>query len=244
MTQGPLESVAFGSSSLSPDRVDYQFHYASFNLGENNEADIYDIDTYPTKDGVTILPTLLRPKSRGQVSLKSSNPRDKVVIQPNFLSEPEDRQVLIEAGRKAIQVLKNKHFTSVLEKLYDGANLASDEDLLKYIQENLETVYHPVGTCKMGQDDMAVVDERLRVRGLDKLRVIDASIMPTIVSGNTNAPSMMIGEKGADMILLDAQQIHKKEDLLEDLDTLQLSQQERVRLKIDGSEEDNNAQQS
>jgi len=239
MTQGPLESVAFGSSSLSPDRVDYQFHYTSFNLGENNEADIYDIDTYPTKDGVTILPTLLRPKSRGQVSLRSNNPKDKVSIQPNFLSEPEDRQVLIEAGKKAIRVLKNKRFTEVLEKLYIGTRLPSDEDLLKYIQENLETVYHPVGTCKMGQDDMAVVDERLRVHGIDNLRVIDASIMPTIVSGNTNAPTIMIGEKGADMILLDARQMNKKENLLENLNTLQLSHKERVKLKNDGTEEEN-----
>ena len=233
MTQGPLESVAFGSTSLSPERVDYQFHYASFNLGANNEADLYDIDTYPTKDGVTILPTLLRPKSRGQVSLKSNNPRDKVAIQPNFLSEPEDCQVMIESGRKAIQILRNKRFGEVLENLYAGTTIESDEDFLHYIKENLETVYHPVGTCKMGQDNMAVVDERLCVHGLDKLRVIDASIMPTIVSGNTNAPTIMIGEKGADMILLDAQKVTPKEDLLDNLNTLQLTQRKRVKLKKD-----------
>ena len=213
LTQGPLEAVAFGSTSLSPDRVDYQLHYASFNLGEHNDAELYDMTTYPTKDGITILPTLLRPKSRGYVQLKSSAPKDKVLIQPNFLAAPEDRQVLIEAGRKAIQVLQNKQFTAVLEKLYEGATLTSDEAFLKYIQDNLETVYHPVGTCKMGQDDTAVVDERLRVHGVNKLRVIDASIMPTIVSGNTNAPTMMIGEKGAVMILADAQQVNQQAGL-------------------------------
>ncbi|MFK7981972.1 MAG: GMC family oxidoreductase [Saprospiraceae bacterium] len=239
LTQGPLECVAFGSTSLSPDRVDYQLHYASLNLGEHNEADIYDFTTYPTTDGVTILPTLLRPKSRGYVQLKSSDPKDKVLIQPNFLSAPEDRQVLIEAGRKAIQILKNKRFTEVLEKLYEGTSLASDEDFLKYIQDNLETVYHPVGTCKMGQDNQAVVDERLRVHGVNKLRVIDASIMPTIVSGNTNAPTMMIGEKGAAMILADAQLVNQQANLLESLNTLQLTQKERVKLKKDGTIEEN-----
>jgi len=238
LTQGPLEAVAFGSSSLSPDRVDYQFHYASFNLGENNEADIYDINTYPTKDGVTILPTLLRPKSRGQVSLRSSNPQDKVSIQPNFLSAEEDRQVFLEAGRKAIEVLKTKQFGNVVEKLYDSVHFETDEELYQYILENLETVYHPVGTCKMGQDDMAVVDERLRVRGIDNLRVIDASIMPTIVSGNTNAPTIMIGEKGAAMILEDAQLVVQQEDLLENIDGLQLTQKERVKLKKDGEIEE------
>ncbi len=234
LTQGPLEAVAFGSTSLSPDRVDYQLHYASFNLGEDNEVELYDMDTYPTKDGVTILPTLLRPKSRGYVELKSKDPKDKVLIQPNFLSAPEDRQVLIEAGRKAIQILKTKQFTAVLEKLYEGADFSSDKAFLKYIQDNLETVYHPVGTCKMGQDKMAVVDERLRVHGVNKLRVIDASIMPTIVSGNTNAPTMMIGEKGAAMILADAQRVHQQADLLDNLNTLQLTQKERIKLKNDG----------
>lgn len=237
LTQGPLESVAFGCTSLSPDRVDYQFHYASFNLGANNEADIYDMDTYPKKDGVTILPTLLRPKSRGTVSLRSNDPNDKVVIDPNFLSAHEDRQVLIEAGRKAIKVLKNKRFTDVLEELYKGSKIESDEDFLEYIKENLETVYHPVGTCKMGQDDMAVVDERLKVHGIDRLRVIDASIMPTIVSGNTNAPTIMIGEKGADMILMDAQQSVQGEKLLSELNTLQLDHREKIVLKNDGSKE-------
>ena len=230
LTQGPLEAVAFESTSLSPDRVDYQFHFASLSTGEKYEADLYDINTLPTVDGVTVLPTLLRPKSRGTVKLKSNKITDKVLIQPNFLAAEEDKKVLLESGKKAIEILKSKAFSKVLDKLFLPEN---EEDLMKHILSNLETVFHPVGTCKMGQDDMAVVDERLRVNGIDKLRVIDASIMPLIVSGNTNAPTIMIGEKGADMILEDAQMsVEKQEetnDLLTDLNTLRLTNKEKLR---------------
>jgi len=230
LTQGPLEAVAFESTSLSPDRVDYQFHFASLSTGENYEADLYNVDTFPTVDGVTVLPTLLRPKSRGTVKLKSNKITDKVLIQPNFLAEEEDKKVLLESGKKAIEILKSKAFSKVLGKLFLPEN---EEDLMKHILGNLETVFHPVGTCKMGQDDMAVVDERLRVRGINQLRVIDASIMPQIVSGNTNAPTIMIGEKGADMILMDAQKRTEKQvetdGLLTDLNTLRLTNKEKLK---------------
>lgn len=240
LTQGPLEAVAFESTSQSPDRVDYQFHFASLSTGENYEADLYDINTLPTKDGVTVLPTLLRPKSRGTVKLKSNKITDKVIIQPNFLEAEEDRKVLLESGKKAIEILQSKAFSKVLDKLYTPE---SDEALMKHILENVETVFHPVGTCKMGTDDMAVVDDRLRVKGIGQLRVIDASIMPTIVSGNTNAPTIMIGEKGADMILMDAQmegvQAVQKDDLLTELNTLKLSDKPPVKIRRDGKEETN-----
>ncbi len=240
LTQGPLEAVAFGSTSQSPDRVDYQFHFASLSTGEKYDADLYDINTLPTKDGVTILPTLLRPKSRGTVKLKSNKVTDKVLIQPNFLEAEEDRKVLLESGKKAIEILKSNTFTKVLDQLYIPKD---DEALMKHILENVETVFHPVGTCKMGTDDMAVVDDRLRVKGIDQLRVIDASIMPTIVSGNTNAPTIMIGEKGADMILMDAQMEGvkeiPKEDLLSELNTLQLTDKPPVKIRRDGKEENN-----
>ena len=149
------------------------------------------------------------------MTLQSNRVGDKVIIQPNFLSESEDLQILLEATKKAIAVIKGKAFAPHVKDYLYPTEETSDEKLIHHIKSVLETVFHPVGTCKMGNDDMAVVDDRLRVRGVQNLRVIDASIMPKIVSGNTNAPTIMIGEKGADMILQD-QHIHqhKSEDIV------------------------------
>ena len=201
LTISPLEAVAFGSSSASPHRVDYQLHFASFQLGEDYSADIYDLSTFPYKDGFTILPTLLRPKSRGSLKLRSKNPFDYPIIQPNFLHEEEDRILLVDAGKKAIDIIQSKSFSPYVKKVSMPPDRSSDEAILLHIKNQVETVYHPVGTCKMGTDEMSVVDDNLRVKGIEGLRVIDASIMPNIVSGNTNAPVYMIAEKGADMIL-------------------------------------------
>lgn len=201
LTIGPLEAAAFGMTDDSPDRVDYQFHYASLQIGDDYSVDMYDINTFPQNDGFTILPTLLRPKSRGYMGLRSNNPLDTPIIQPNFLSEEQDRATLIKATRKAIDVINSKAFEPYRDRLITPPDCSSDDAILLHIQKQLETVYHPVGTCKMGSDAMAVVDNELRVKGIEGLRVIDASIMPTIVSGNTNAPVYMIAEKGADLVL-------------------------------------------
>ena len=225
LSLGPLEAVAFGSTSQSPDRVDYQFHFAALNTGSTYEGDVYNIDTLPKVDGISIIPTLIRPKSRGYVKLRSGNINDKVIIQPNFLSAEEDKQVLLEATRKAMEIVRTKTFSAVLDTIYQPALDASDEELLQHVLKITETVFHPVGTCKMGKDNLAVVDDRLRVRGIDNLRVIDASIMPTIVSGNTNAPTIMIGEKGAAMILEDATSTTSQEDLLTELNKVKLSKE-------------------
>lgn len=201
LTIGPLEAAAFGMTDDSPDRVNYQFHYASLQIGDDYTVDMYDISTFPQNDGFTILPTLLRPESRGYVGLRSNNPLDAPVIQPNFLSKEQDCITLLKATRKAVDVINSKAFEPYRDRLITPPDLGSDDAIMLHIKKQLETVYHPVGTCKMGNDEMAVVDDNLRVKGIEGLRVIDASIMPTIVSGNTNAPVYMIAEKGADIVL-------------------------------------------
>ena len=152
--------------------------------------------------GVTVVCALLRPESKGYVRIKSSNPADAPEISPNYLSVERDRLKLLESIKIIRKIFNNKKISSyVVAEKYPGPSLNTDEELLNYIKEYSRTSYHPVGTCKMGNDDMAVVDEELKVRGIKSLRVVDASIMPTLVSGNTNAPTIMIAEKAADMIL-------------------------------------------
>jgi len=127
------------------------------------------------------------------------------VIDPNYLASDYDLKILIEGIRLGREMLAAPAFKPWLgEERLPGTALSSDADLEAFIRASAETEYHPVGTCKMGSDALAVVDERLRVRGIERLRVIDASIMPTLVSGNTNAPTIMIAEKGAQMMLRDA----------------------------------------
>ena len=209
MTSGPLEAVAFlntGISSADPNRIDMQFHFVPAHFGSDNRTDVYKLNTYPHNDGYTILPTLLKPKSRGYVSLRSANPLDAPVIQPNYFAEEEDRQVMLSGLQKAIEVMKADAFGPYSLGISMPIDYGSDEALWQHIMAKVETVYHPVGTCQMGPpgsggDEMAIVDDQLRVYGIDGLRVVDASIMPTIVSGNTNAPVIMIAEKAADLIL-------------------------------------------
>jgi choline dehydrogenase len=145
---------------------------------------------------------ILHPKSRGQIKLKSSNPSEPPSIALNPLSDPDDRALLVKGMRKAIEVLHAGAF----DAFRDGEMLlpeppVTDQIIEEHINKTLETLYHPVGTCKMGNDAQAVVNHELKVHGIANLRVIDASIMPTIVSGNTNAATIMIAQKGADMII-------------------------------------------
>ncbi|MGN6750520.1 MAG: GMC family oxidoreductase [Xanthobacteraceae bacterium] len=147
----------------------------------------------------------LRPQSRGLVRIKSSDPRIPPAIQPRYLSARGDCDTVV-AGMKAMRRIMNEAAMRryIAEERAPGAHCVSDADLLAFARDTGTTVYHPTSTCRMGPDPAAVVDERLRVRGFERLRVIDASIMPAVVSGNTNAAAVMIGEKGADMVLEDA----------------------------------------
>ncbi|MDX1431153.1 MAG: choline dehydrogenase [Gammaproteobacteria bacterium] len=143
----------------------------------------------------------LRPESRGSVHARSADPHEHPAIRPNYLATLTDQQVTV-AGMKLSRRLAATEALApfVLEELLPGAAVQGDAALIEHAREVGQTIYHPVGTCKMGSDPRAVVDERLRVRGVASLRVVDASIMPTITSGNTNAPTIMIAEKAADMI--------------------------------------------
>jgi choline dehydrogenase len=147
----------------------------------------------------------LRPESRGTVRIKSNNPSDAPAIQPRYLSARTDCDTVV-AGLNVLRKVMNQPVMRELiaEERAPGPQCQSDADLLAYARNTGTTVYHPTSTCRMGPDAAAVVDERLRVRGFERLRVVDASIMPTVVSGNTNAAAVMIGEKGSDMILQDA----------------------------------------
>ena len=146
-------------------------------------------------------PTLVTPESRGSISLKSTNPLEAPAIRANYLSTDADMRVIVEGVKLSRRLAHANSFSDYRGgELHPGSNVQSDRDIVEFIRAEAQTLYHPVGTCKMGNDAMAVVDDRLRVRGIDHLRVVDASVMPRIIAGNTNAPTIMIAEKAADMI--------------------------------------------
>ena len=143
----------------------------------------------------------MRPESRGWVRLRSRDPREAPAIQPNYLATDYDRRIMVEGAKLARRIVKTPSFSRyVLEEYKPGAAVASDAEILQAVRDNGSSGYHPVGTCRMGKDDGAVVDPQLRVRGVEGLRVVDASVMPLLVSGNTNAATFMIAEKAADLI--------------------------------------------
>jgi len=200
---GPLEGLAFFDIDQKNDKVNFQLHFSPISIRNTYGYDAYDIYDYPRDDGFTILPTLLHPKSRGKVSLSSSNPKDPPKIQPNFLSEQDDIDNLVKGGELVFKLMNEKHLFKHIKSFGLPLERKSKDALVEHIKKTLETVYHPVGTCKMGNDKMSVVDSSLIVHGIKNLRVVDASIMPKIISGNTNACVYMIAEKASQMILND-----------------------------------------
>lgn len=196
--KGPLTSnIAEAGGFLKLDAEapvpDIQFHFAP----------VFYIDhgfTSPPGHGFTIGPTLLHPKSRGQIRLNSNDPYKHALIQARYLSAEEDAQTLLRAVKVSRELADTRAFAGLRGPQVLGSATMSDEEMLQAIRQYAETLYHPIGTCKMGHDSMAVVDEQLRVHGIEGLRVIDASIMPAIIGGNTNAPTIMIAEKAADLL--------------------------------------------
>ena len=154
------------------------------------------------ESGITAITNILRSESTGSIHVKSKAPQQPPAIRFNFMTAQLDREVTLEAMRITRRIMTAPAMRGIAtDEMTPGVNIQSDDELLDWVKQNAETTYHPVGTCKMGRDPMAVVDDQLRVHGIEALRVADASIMPTLTSGNTNAPSIMIGEKAARMIL-------------------------------------------
>ena len=189
------ESGGFAKLDAGAPRPQVQFHFLPTYL-RNHGRDI------APGYGATVHMCQLRPRSRGHIGLKSADPLADPLIQPNYLSHPADWIEMVDGLKLARRIFDAQAFREINGgEVAPGPGVQSDEALRQYIRANAETIYHPVGTCKMGRDRMAVVDAQLRVHGLQGLRVADASIMPTLIGGNTNAPAMVIGEKCARAIL-------------------------------------------
>jgi choline dehydrogenase len=202
MLKGTGAAAAHGVEVMSflktrPDVIapDLQWHLNSCMYNDHGRDIIWE-------EGFMPYFNVSRPQSRGTVLAKSSNPRELPALDPNFFAVADDLRVMRDGLRISREIVAQKAFDELRGEEYaPGRKATSDAELNEYIKNNSNSVYHPVGTCKMGSDPLAVVDDRLRVRGIEGLRVIDASIMPTLTSGNTNAPTIMIGEKAAAFIM-------------------------------------------
>ena len=204
--RGPLTSniaEAGGFTRSSPDEPipDLQFHFVPL-VNAHHGQDLRPVFRYY---GHSIMTCDLRPLSRGEVRLQSADPLAPPLIDPKHFEHERDLDKLVAGLKKAREIFAQPAFAPHnLREMEPGPQVQTDAQLREWVRHHAETLYHPVGSCKMGSDPLAVVDARLRVRGVSGLRVVDASIMPTLVGGNTNGPSTMIGEQGARMLLEDA----------------------------------------
>jgi choline dehydrogenase len=201
LTMAPSQLGIFTTSSSDQERTNIEFHVQPLSLDKFGEP----LHRFPA---ITVSACNLRPTSRGTIRLRSADPSAKPIIAPNYLSTPEDKRVAADAIRVTRRLMKQPALQPYRPEEYlPGPSVGDDEtSLAKAAGDIGTTIFHPVGTAKMGlpSDPMAVVDERLRVQGLQGLRVVDASVMPTITSGNTNTPTIMIADKAAEMIIQEA----------------------------------------
>ena len=191
------EAGGFLRSSLAPDeRADIQLHFVPAMLDDHGRNRLQG-------DGYTLHACFLRPRSRGRITLNSADPRADARIEANYLSDAEgfDLKMMLECAKLSRELFAQKAFDPYRgAPIHPARNDLSDSELVEFIRAKAESVYHPIGTCRMGSDEDAVVDTQLRVRGVEGLRVIDASVMPTLIGGNTNAPTIMIAERASDLI--------------------------------------------
>jgi choline dehydrogenase len=190
------EAGAFARTALAPDaRPDVQLHFVPAQLDSHGRNRL-------PGHGFTIHACALRPASRGLIRLRSADVADPPRIEPRYLSEPRDLEVLLEGMRLSRAIIAAAPFAPFRgREVFPGEGLSSRRELEEVLRRKAETIYHPVGTCRMGSDPAAVVDGELRVRGVEGLRVVDASVMPHLIGGNTNAPTIMIAEQAADLLL-------------------------------------------
>lgn len=190
-----LQSGAFLKSREGLEMPDIQLHAVNAIMMDH-------ANFTPTEDGFTIHACQLRPESRGTVMLKTADPFDHPAIDPNYLATEEDRRAMRESVKMVREVIRQASLqVYAAGEIMPGAGVVSDADIDAFIRSKGETIYHPVGTVAMGTGEASPVDGNLKVRGIDGLRVVDASVMPTLVGGNTNAPTIMVAEKAADLIL-------------------------------------------
>jgi len=196
LTTNYADTGGFIKTSPQKDRPDVQFHISS-GAGDINAI----IPKLYMGYAASFVPGIVQIYSRGEITLKDGNPMSDPLIDPNYLSDPRDMEALVKGFKVGREIMSNSYASKYFDyELNPGPKVKTDEDIRHYIQQKAFTLYHPTGSCKMGNDEMAVVDASLKVHGLEGLRVVDASIMPNIVGGNTNAPTIMIAEKAADMI--------------------------------------------
>jgi len=196
-----FEGAGFVRTHRANGAPDLQIHSLPWSYPSPNQ----DLPVRPVVDkrpALTVMPTLIYPKSRGELRLTSADPSAPPLIDPNYLAEPDDARFLLEGCKLVRDVMASARLKDVVTgELLPGDEFRDDAELARELPNRIHTVYHPVGTCRMGSDERAVVDPSLRVRGILGLRVADASIMPDITGGNTNAPALMIGERCADLML-------------------------------------------
>ncbi|GAC14049.1 GMC family oxidoreductase [Aliiglaciecola lipolytica] len=196
MTSNIAEAGGFAKSKFATDRTDLQYHFLPAILLNHGRTTAFGY-------GYGVHVCYLYPKSVGEIKLASNNPLEPAIIDPQYLTHPDDIKVMIDGVRKAREILAADEFKQYkAREIGPGPAAQTDEEILAFLRKRAESIYHPIGTCKMGKvdDPMTVVDSHLRVKGIESLRVVDASVMPSLVGGNTNAPTIMIAEKAADMI--------------------------------------------